>query len=81
MDSREEVQALIREGNCWRTTEATLANAVSSRSHAVLQLRVDVLGGGGAVRRSGKLSTSPPHLPHISPTSPPHLPTSPLYLP
>ena len=30
VDSREEVQALIREGNCWRTTEATLANAVSS---------------------------------------------------
>ena len=54
--SREEVQALIREGNNWRATEATLANAVSSRSHAVLQLRVDVAGGVRALRHSGKLS-------------------------
>ena len=54
--SREEVQALISEGNNERATEATLANAVSSRSHAVLQLRVDVAGGVSAGRHSGKLS-------------------------
>ena len=38
--SRAEVEALIHKGNLYRTTEATNVNEVSSRSHAVLQLRV-----------------------------------------
>ena len=36
----KEVMALLAQGNKNRKTEATMANAVSSRSHAVLQLQV-----------------------------------------
>ena len=39
-DSPTSVLELLRQGNCNRKTEATMANAVSSRSHAVLQLTV-----------------------------------------
>ena len=39
--SRKELEALMHKGNLYRTTEATNCNEVSSRSHAVLQLRVD----------------------------------------
>ena len=35
----DEMMALIHEGNLYRTTEATKVNEVSSRSHAVLQVR------------------------------------------
>jgi kinesin family member 18/19 len=38
--SCEEVLALLRVGNANRKTEATMANQVSSRSHAVLQVTV-----------------------------------------
>ena len=49
--SREEVELLLEEGNAYRTTESTQLNMVSSRSHAVLQLRVHMLGA-----QQGKLS-------------------------
>ena len=39
--SRAEVEAQLGVGNLHRTTEATGCNAVSSRSHAVLQLHVE----------------------------------------
>lgn len=40
----EEIMDLLHQGNLSRTQQATRANAVSSRSHAVLQVgnRVDV---------------------------------------
>ena len=46
-----QVEDLLEAGNAYRTTESTKLNAVSSRSHAVLQLRVDTGG-----RQQGKLS-------------------------
>ena len=39
--SRAEVEELLLRGNGNRTTESTQMNSVSSRSHAVLQLRVE----------------------------------------
>lgn len=51
VSSREEVEELLALGNAYRTTESTNLNAVSSRSHAVLQLRVDTAQG-----QRGKLS-------------------------
>ena len=48
--SRDDVEMLLEAGNAFRTTESTQLNIVSSRSHAVLQLRC-TLGG-----RKGKLS-------------------------
>lgn len=36
----QEVMAMIREGNAYRTMSPTEANATSSRSHAVLQINV-----------------------------------------
>ena len=42
--SAQEVMTLLHNGNKNRTQEATEANATSSRSHAVLQVRYD--GGG-----------------------------------
>ena len=45
------MEDLLEAGNAYRTTESTKLNAVSSRSHAVLQLRVDTGG-----RQQGKLS-------------------------
>lgn len=40
VNSSDEVLDLLREGNANRKTEATMANQVSSRSHAVLQVSV-----------------------------------------
>jgi len=37
--STQEVMAALHAGNARRTTEPTRANAVSSRSHAILQVR------------------------------------------
>ena len=48
--SRDDVEMLLEAGNTFRTTESTQLNVVSSRSHAVLQLRC-TLG-----ERRGKLS-------------------------
>lgn len=42
----EEIMDLLHQGNQSRTQQATRANAVSSRSHAVLQVR----DGGGTGR-------------------------------
>ena len=56
--SRKELEALMHKGNLYRTTEATNCNEVSSRSHAVLQLRVESqprFEEGGKIR-VGKLS-------------------------
>ena len=36
----EDIMGLLRQGNLSRTQQATRANAVSSRSHAVLQVGV-----------------------------------------
>ena len=44
------MEDLLEAGNAYRTTESTKLNAVSSRSHAVLQLRVDTGG-----RQQGRL--------------------------
>ena len=41
VSSRKELEALIHKGNLFRATESTNVNAVSSRSHAVLQLKVE----------------------------------------
>lgn len=58
--SSEEVLDLLRQGNANRRTEATGANQVSSRSHAVLQVVVTrtVEGGvsGSKSVRESKLS-------------------------
>ena len=51
--SRKEVEELLLAGNENRTTESTQLNMVSSRSHAVLQLRVRF---GGDRTTEGKLS-------------------------
>lgn len=40
VDGPNEVLELLQQGNRYRKTEATMANQVSSRSHAVLQLMV-----------------------------------------
>ncbi|CAM9706724.1 unnamed protein product [Ectocarpus sp. 4 AP-2014] len=58
--SSEEVLNLLRQGNANRRTEATGANQVSSRSHAVLQVMVtrtleNAVSGNRSVRES-KLS-------------------------
>jgi hypothetical protein len=49
--SRDDVEALLEAGNAYRTTESTQLNMVSSRSHAVLQLRCATAG-----QLNGKLS-------------------------
>lgn len=60
MTSSEEVLDLLRQGNANRRTEATGANQVSSRSHAVLQVVVTrtLEGGlsGSKSMRESKLS-------------------------
>lgn len=58
VQSRKEMEALIHKGNLFRATEATNVNQVSSRSHAVLQLKVesrDRFAEKGKIR-VGKLS-------------------------
>ena len=37
--SLQEIMELMNKGNLYRTTEATNCNEVSSRSHAVLQVK------------------------------------------
>lgn len=57
--SSEEVLDLLRQGNANRRTEATGANQVSSRSHAVLQVvltRTVEDGMGNKSVRESKLS-------------------------
>ena len=58
VNSRAELEALIYKGNLYRTTEATNVNEVSSRSHAVLQLRFEMTPrfDPSAGTRCGKLS-------------------------
>jgi kinesin family protein 18/19 len=58
-DSTEEVMELLRKGNQHRTMEPTHANAVSSRSHAVLQItceQKDKTANTSHVVKVGKLS-------------------------
>lgn len=52
----ESVMALLQDGNRRRTQEATAANATSSRSHAVLQVQVELRERGGTSMRVAKLS-------------------------
>lgn len=55
----DEVLVLLRQGNAHRKTEATMANQVSSRSHAVLQVTITrsfIDNGGNDVVRESKLS-------------------------
>ena len=58
--SLQEIMELMNKGSLYRTTEATNCNAVSSRSHAVLQVSVEALqkfgDGGGRIKRLSKLS-------------------------
>ncbi|KAJ3007202.1 Kinesin-like protein kif19, partial [Thoreauomyces humboldtii] len=57
--SPAEVLGFLRKGNRYRTQEATGANEVSSRSHAVLQVLVGCTTKGASGRRTerfGKLS-------------------------
>lgn len=57
--SSNEVLELLRQGNANRRTEATGANQVSSRSHAVLQVVVTLTvddGMGSKSVRESKLS-------------------------
>jgi hypothetical protein len=62
--SCSEVESLLEAGNAYRTTESTQLNMVSSRSHAVLQLRCCVKGStafgesGGAASASASASAS-----------------------
>lgn len=53
--SREAVEDMLARGNQFRTTSATGCNEVSSRSHAVLQLRLETEKEGGA-KAIGKLA-------------------------
>ena len=55
VSSRDDVEQLLESGNAYRTTESTQLNMVSSRSHAVLQLRC-TLDPENAPGRAGKLS-------------------------
>ncbi|KXZ52502.1 hypothetical protein GPECTOR_9g546 [Gonium pectorale] len=52
VSSTEGVEALLREGGRNRATAATSLNAHSSRSHALLCVRVTVTGGDGRSRVS-----------------------------
>lgn len=59
MTSSEDILDLLRQGNSNRRTEATAANQMSSRSHAVLQVvvvRTLEDGFGGKSVRESKLS-------------------------
>ena len=56
----QELMEHMERGSLYRVTEATNCNAVSSRSHAVLQVSVEALqkfgDGGGRIKRLSKLS-------------------------
>jgi len=52
--SRAMLEEHLREGNKYRTTMSTNCNATSSRSHAVLQLRLEA--DAGSVRASSRAS-------------------------
>ena len=56
--SRAELEKLLHTANLYRTTDSTNCNEVSSRSHAVLQLRLETTQRFGATieTRTGKLS-------------------------
>ena len=56
--SRAELEKLLHTANLYRTTDSTNCNEVSSRSHAVLQLRLETTQRFGATveTRVGKLS-------------------------
>ena len=58
--SLQELMEYMQKGSVFRTTESTNCNAVSSRSHAVLQVSVQALqkygDGGGKTKRLSKLS-------------------------
>ncbi|KAJ1838954.1 tubulin-dependent ATPase kip3, partial [Coemansia sp. RSA 2708] len=53
----DAVLALMARGNANRTMSATAANAVSSRSHAVLQVRVRQRARGGGLRTAETQAT------------------------
>lgn len=54
VNSSDEVLNLLRQGNANRRTEATGANQVSSRSHAVLQVNITyAYNGRGSDGRFG----------------------------
>lgn len=56
-DSANEILELLHRGNLHRSVEPTAANQVSSRSHAVLQVRGTERGwqeGRGVLRDTGK---------------------------
>jgi kinesin family member 18/19 len=55
-ESYGEVMAMLRVGNKNRTKEPTEANEVSSRSHAVFQISVEVTPNNGGEVLSSKLS-------------------------
>jgi kinesin family member 18/19 len=52
----EEVMELLTKGNRHRTQEPTAANKESSRSHAVLQILVEIKERNGTEMKIGKLS-------------------------
>jgi hypothetical protein len=55
-DSVDEIMDLLHEGDQRRTTESTKANAVSSRSHAVLQVMIEQRDPGQGSVKFSKLS-------------------------
>lgn len=57
VDSAEDVLELLQLGNTNRKTEATMANQVSSRSHAVLQLAVESNFRNASGQESSTMST------------------------
>lgn len=48
--------ALVRQGHAARATAGTACNTQSSRSHAILTIRVEARGAGGGPVRIGKLN-------------------------
>ena len=55
VSSRAELEGMLHTASLYRTTDATNCNEVSSRSHAVLQLRLETTARFGEVpeRRMG----------------------------